>query len=159
MASTYEQRQWLARYDAGMPSDITPSFTDALTMFRDAVRRHADRPLIHYFDRTLAVGEVDRMTDALGAGLVSLGVKPGDRVAVYLQNIPQFVLAMIATWKAGAVMVSINPMSRKRESTDTFRDNARLLRHEAHGVPGLVQRDHEVPLDHGTHALPHATDG
>ncbi len=115
MASTYEQRQWLARYDAGMPSDITPSFTDALTMFRDAVRRHADRPLIHYFDRTLAVGEVDRMTDALGAGLVSLGVKPGDRVAVYLQNIPQFVLAMIATWKAGAVMVSINPMNKARE--------------------------------------------
>ena len=74
MASTYDQRQWLAVLDdAGMPSDITPSFTDALSMFRDAVGRHADRPLIHYFDCTLTVGEVDRMTDALGAGLVSLG--------------------------------------------------------------------------------------
>ena len=32
-----------------------------------------------------------------------------------LQNVPQFVLAMVATWKAGAMMVSINPMYRERE--------------------------------------------
>ena len=115
MASTYEARRWLARYDAGMPSDIEPEFGDALSMFRAAVGRHPDRPLIHYFDRTLTVGEVDRMTDALAAGFAQLGLVPGERVAVYLQNVPQFVLAMIATWKAGATMVSINPMNKARE--------------------------------------------
>ena len=115
MASTYSERQWLARYDPGMPADITPDFGDALSMFRDAVARHADRPLVHYFDRTLTVGEVDRMTDALAAGLVALGLAPGERVGVYLQNVPQFVLAVLATWKAGGVIVSINPMNKARE--------------------------------------------
>jgi long-chain acyl-CoA synthetase len=37
------------------------------------------------------------MTDALAVGLAGLGVGRGDRVAVYLQNTPQFVLAMVAT--------------------------------------------------------------
>ena len=115
MASAYAERLWLARYNPGMASDITPDFTDALSMFRAAVAGRADHPLIHYFDRTLTIGEVDRMTDALAAGFVSLGLAPGERVAVYLQNVPQFVLAMIATWKAGGVMVSINPMNKARE--------------------------------------------
>ena len=59
--------------------------------------------------------EVDRMTDALAAGLAGLGFQPGDRLAVYLQNVPQFVLAMMATWKAGGIEVSVNPMNKQRE--------------------------------------------
>ena len=40
---------------------------------------------------------------------------PGDRVALYLQNVPQFVVALLAIWKLGAVAVPINPMLRERE--------------------------------------------
>src|ERR671928_24193 len=56
-----------------------------------------------------APGEVYEPSDALAAGLGELGVAPGDRVAVYLQNVPQFVLALLATFKAGAIMVPVNP--------------------------------------------------
>ncbi|UUZ46124.1 AMP-binding protein [Janibacter limosus] len=55
------------------------------------------------------------MSDALACGLLAEGFAPGDRLAVYLQNIPQFVIAMVAAWKAGGMLVSINPMSRQRE--------------------------------------------
>ncbi len=105
----------MARYDAGMPADISVEFNDALSMFRSAANRNPQTPLIHYFDRTLTCREVDQMTDALASGFIALGLQPGERVAVYLQNVPQFVLAMIATWKAGGVMVSINPMNKSRE--------------------------------------------
>ncbi|MGZ4624260.1 MAG: AMP-binding protein, partial [Blastococcus sp.] len=44
-------------------------------------------------------------------------------LAVYLQNVPQFVIAMVASWKAGGVMVSINPMSRKRELSYLLKDS------------------------------------
>jgi long-chain acyl-CoA synthetase len=114
-AASYTDRPWLARYRPGTPSALTAEFTDALSMFLAAVERAPDRPLVHYFDRTLTVRDVDRMTDALAAGFVELGLRPGDRVAVYLQNVPQFVLAMLATWKAGGIMVSINPMNKARE--------------------------------------------
>jgi long-chain acyl-CoA synthetase len=106
---------WLARYDPGMPHHIEPEFDNALAMFKAAAKNYPTRPCLLYFDRTLSMGDVDAATDALAAGLVDLGFKPGDRLAVYLQNVPQFVLAMLATWKAGGTMVSINPMNKARE--------------------------------------------
>jgi long-chain acyl-CoA synthetase len=112
---SYEDRPWLKQYDPGMPSDIDVQFDTALAMFRDAVARQPDTVLLQYFDRGMTVAEVDRATDALAAGLVATGFGRGDRLAVYLQNVPQFVLAMLATWKAGGIMVSINPMNKARE--------------------------------------------
>lgn len=111
----YDDRPWLARYEPGQPADLTVGHADALAMLEAAVAAHPDGPLVHYFDRTLTVVEVDRLTDALAAGLAANGFAAGDRVAVYLQNVPQFLLAMLATWKAGGVMVPVNPMNKARE--------------------------------------------
>src|SRR5690606_11175250 len=87
----YDQKPWLKLYDAAVPHHTAPRFESALDMFRDAVRRAPDRPLLHYFDRTFTVAEVDRLSDALALGFQELGFRPGDRVAAYLQNVPQFV--------------------------------------------------------------------
>src|SRR5438105_5564 len=84
-------------------------------MFKAAARRQPDLPLLRYFDQVLTAAEVDRATDALAAALIADGFRTGDRLAVYLQNVPQFVLAMVGTWKAGGIMVSINPMNKARE--------------------------------------------
>ncbi len=119
----YDQRPWLSLYDEGLPGDIEREFASCLDMFAAAIKRGADRPLIHYFDATLTVGEVDQLSDALAVGLADLGVRAGDRVAVYLQNIPQFVLAALATWKAGGIMVSVNPMLKERELEFVLNDS------------------------------------
>src|SRR4051794_34069576 len=92
-------------------------------MFRDAVARQPDTVLLQYFDRAMTVAEVDRATDAIAAGLIANGFGRGERLAVYLQNVPQFVLAMVATWKAGGIMVSINPMNRERELDYQLKDS------------------------------------
>jgi len=113
--SVYDERPWLALYPEGTPADIELEYDSALAMFAAAVERAPDRPLLTYFDQSLSVREVDELTDALAAALVEGGFTAGDRLAVYLQNTPSFVLAMIATWKAGGIMVSINPMNRQRE--------------------------------------------
>src|SRR3954453_23262557 len=111
-----------------MPSDITPGFDPALAMFRPAVARHPDGVLLQYFDHGSTMAEVDRATDAIAAALVADGFERGDRLAVYLQNVPQFVLAMVATWKAGGIMVSINPMNKARELEYLLADSgARVL--------------------------------
>ncbi|MBV9192747.1 MAG: AMP-binding protein [Solirubrobacterales bacterium] len=113
--SIYDERPWLSLYDEGMATDIEVEYDNCLEMFKASVGRAADRPLIHYFEKTFTLAEVDRLSDALAVGLRDLGIEHGDRVAVYLQNVPQFLLSMIATWKAGAIMVSVNPMNRQRE--------------------------------------------
>jgi long-chain acyl-CoA synthetase len=111
----YDQRPWLARYDNGLSSDIELEFDNALAMFADACERAADRPLLYYFDRSITCAEVDQLSDGLAVGLRELGIEHGDRVALYLQNVPQFVIAMLAIWKAGAIMVSVNPMLKGKE--------------------------------------------
>jgi len=113
--SGYRERPWLGTYEPGLPGEIEPEFANALEMFRAAARSHGARPFIHYFTSTITFAEADRLSDALAVGLSELGTGRGDRVAVYLQNIPQFVLAQLATWKLGGIMVSVNPMLKGRE--------------------------------------------
>src|SRR5690348_830911 len=106
--SDYDKRPWLDRYNH-QPADYEIQFANALDMYRAGVQARPDDPAIVYFDGVLTRRELDEQSDALAAGLLANGFERGDRLAVYLQNVPQFVIAMVATWKAGGVMVSINP--------------------------------------------------
>ncbi len=119
----YDERPWTALYDTGLPRDIEAAHQDALTMFGAAVERAAERPAIHYFDRTISYGELDEHSDALATALSDLGVSRGDRCAAYLQNVPQFPMLMLACWKVGAIMVSVNPMLRHEEVRTLLNDS------------------------------------
>jgi len=56
----------------------------------------------------LTFGELHRFSDRVGASLASLGIKPGDRVALYLPNCLEFAVCFFGIVKAGAVAVPIN---------------------------------------------------
>jgi long-chain acyl-CoA synthetase len=118
-----DDRPWRALYEPGLPADLDLEHPSALAMFEGAVARAPDSTALRYFDAALTWAEAGRLTDALAAGFAELGVSRGDRVAVYLQNVPQFVLATVAAWKAGAVMVPVNPMYRARELEEVLRDS------------------------------------
>jgi long-chain acyl-CoA synthetase len=119
----YDQRPWLHLYGEGQPPDITPEFTDALAMFKASVARSADGDAIRYFDGRITYRELDEITDAFAAALLDDGVQRGDRVAMYLQNVPQFIIGLIGVWKAGGIAVSINPMNRERELDLLLKDS------------------------------------
>ena len=126
--NAYTQKPWLAQYRPGTPAGITPEFPHALAMFKAAVTRAPEQTLIYYFDHAIATGEIDRLSDAFACALLARGFNRGDRVAVYVQNVPQFVLAMLGTWKAGGIMVSVNPMLRHKELSVILHDSgARAL--------------------------------
>ena len=126
--SVYDEKPWLSLYDPDQPADIALEFTDALSMFRASVRRNPDGDIIRYFGGRVTARELDELSDALAVALAGLGVRAGDRVALYLQNVPQFVIGMLATWKAGGIAVPVNPMNRARELDAVLRDSgARVL--------------------------------
>jgi long-chain acyl-CoA synthetase len=126
--SVYDERPWLKQYPPGAPADIQVDHENALDMFKATAERVPDGTAIHYFETAITYRELDELTDAFAAGLQEQGFKPGDRLAVYLQNVPQFVMAMVATWKAGGVMVSVNPMNKGREVLTLLTDSgARAL--------------------------------
>jgi long-chain acyl-CoA synthetase len=120
--SVYDERPWLALY-GDQPADYSIEFGNALEMFRAGVARDPSAVALTYFDGSITRQELDELSDGLAAGLLANGFAPGDRLAVYLQNVPQFVIAMVATWKAGGIMVSINPMNRERELAYQLNDS------------------------------------
>ncbi|GAC1593139.1 MAG: hypothetical protein NVS3B21_13790 [Acidimicrobiales bacterium] len=120
--SAYDDRPWLGRY-GDQPEAYTLEFDNALDMFRAGVARDPSAIALRYFDAEITRRDLDDMSDALASALLENGFTSGDRLAVYLQNVPQFVICMVATWKAGGVMVSINPMSRKRELSYLLKDS------------------------------------
>ena len=120
--SAYDDRPWLALYGDQAP-DYPIEFENALEMFRAGVAEDPSAEAIRYFDGVITRRELDEQSDALASALLAGGFTRGDRLAVYLQNVPQFVISMVATWKAGGVMVSINPMSRVRELSYLLKDS------------------------------------
>ena len=112
---TGHDRPWLTQYDPGQPTDITPAFTDMLALFHASAARAPERPAMLYFDGSVSFAELDRLAGALAGLLVREGFAPGDRLALFLQNVPAFVIGLVAAWKAGGIAVAISPMNRERE--------------------------------------------
>jgi len=108
-------RPWLRHYRDGHPSEIEVAPLVLLDLFKSALARRPDAPAILYFDRAITYAELDRMSDALAAALGDHGFATGDRLALYMQNMPQFLIGVLAAWKAGGLAVPINPMNRQRE--------------------------------------------
>jgi long-chain acyl-CoA synthetase len=120
--SVYDDRPWLALY-GDQSADKEPEHGNALEMFRAGLAADPSGAAIKYFDGVVTRQELDEQSDALASALLANGFGRGDRLAVYLQNVPQFLVCMVAAWKAGGVMVSINPMSRTRELSYLLKDS------------------------------------
>ncbi|MBM9467929.1 AMP-binding protein [Nakamurella leprariae] len=106
---------WTRLHPAGVPADLTPSSPTLLHAWRRTVAARRDRPAVLSFDRTLTFGTIDAQSDALAVAFQRSGVLPGDRIAVHLQNDPQWLVTLLAAWKCGATAACINPMLRREE--------------------------------------------
>jgi long-chain acyl-CoA synthetase len=108
-------RPWHSSYPASWAHRPTDVPTDLLTAYRTTVAQHGARPAVRYFDTAMTWEQIDRQSDALAGYLKEAGIGRGDRLAVYLQNVPAYLVTVLATWKRGAAVVPINPMNRERE--------------------------------------------
>lgn len=78
-------------------------------VFARRAQEHAGRTLLVTGGRSLTYGQVDARSAALAAALAELGIEPGDRVAINLPNCAEWVLALLAIARLGAVVVPVNP--------------------------------------------------
>lgn len=81
-----------------------------------------DKPFILH-PRTVSFKEFDAESDKFAAGLAELGVKKGDRVALYMWNRPEFLTAFFGILKVGGVAVPIDPAFREREFRELLTDS------------------------------------
>ena len=121
--TTYTERPWTKLYSQGLPTDITPDYPTMLDVFNASVARAPDSTAIKYFDGVLTMADLDARSDSLAVALADSGFAAGDRLGVYVQNNPAFVIALVAAWKAGGAAVVINPMNKGRELTYLLADS------------------------------------
>ena len=109
-------RPWLEHYDPDVPGTLAPYPETTLVDCLDTLARdHGDRPALLFKGTSLSYGELNEQSDAFASGLAALGIRPGGRVALVLPNCPQFFVAEFGAWKAGAIVVAVNPTYSERE--------------------------------------------
>jgi long-chain acyl-CoA synthetase len=124
-------KPWLAHYEPAVPASLTYPSTTLHQSLDDTMRRFPDKPAVKLILKYIGPNSLGgQMTyrqlgqeiDRCAAALHALGVKRGDRVALLLPNLPQFVIACYATLKVGGIVVNTNPQYTGREIEHQFAD-------------------------------------
>jgi fatty-acyl-CoA synthase len=108
-------RPHLAVWPRRLPRAVVAPETSLWFNLEVAATRFPDRAAYLFFGRALSYRQLRDDALALAGWLQAAGVEAGDRVAVFMQNCPQFPVALYAVLRANAVVVPVNPMNRAEE--------------------------------------------
>lgn len=110
--------------------------------------RYADLPAFSNLGRTITFAQFDELTHRFAAWLQSLpGVSRGDRVAIMMPNLLQYPVALFGTWRAGMVVVNVNPLYTPTELRHQLNDSGSrvlIVLRERAGVFVEIQSETEV---------------
>jgi long-chain acyl-CoA synthetase len=113
---------WTRHYDPEVPTSLAPYPDKTLVDYiRETARERPDAPAILFKGTKLSSLDVDRLSDNFAASLADAGIRKGDRVALVLPNCPQFLIAEIGAWKAGATVIPLNPLYTVAELREPLR--------------------------------------
>ena len=120
---------WRAAWPAGAATaPHYPHGEQPITEYlRIWARLQPDKPAVVHYGHTLTYAELDAASDRFAALLAAHGVVPGERVAVFLPNLPQYHIVFFGILKAGAVHVPVSPMSRAFELAHELTDTGAVL--------------------------------
>lgn len=111
----YSSKPWTRHYAEGVPERVETPAQPVWCLLDQAAQAFPRRAALHYYGANLSYQDLREQADAFAAALVGLGVRKGDRVALYLVNSPQFVIAYFGVLKAGAVVVPVSPVYSSSE--------------------------------------------
>jgi long-chain acyl-CoA synthetase len=119
---------WEKSYPPGVVWDAPIEIGTLPALLARAVARFGEKPAFEYRERKISYADFGRRVDAFAAGLISLGIAKGDRVALYLPNCPAQPTALFAVARVGGVAVNLSPLDAERELAHKLRDSgARTL--------------------------------
>ena len=108
-------RPWVRHYDQGVPASLDYPVVRVDELLRITAARYPDQPALIFYGRPTTYQALDDAVDALAAGLRGLGLREGERVALFMANCPALVRSYYAVWRAGGVVVPVNPRSTASE--------------------------------------------
>jgi len=114
---------WLKHYDGEVPHSISYPHIPVHRLLEEAAAEDPDAPCTNFFGKRLSFQQIDDLANRFAAAIRSMGVQPGDRLALLLPNSPQFVIAYYGAHKAGAIVVPLNPLYTEHELSFHFADS------------------------------------
>ena len=110
-----ENKLWFRSYPKDVPKNLQYPEVPLHAILEKTAKEHPEKAVIAYSETSITYAELDMLSSRFAAALATLGIQKGDRVAIFLPNIPQFVIAYYGVLKAGAVLTAISPLHKERE--------------------------------------------
>jgi long-chain acyl-CoA synthetase len=129
------ERVWYKNYEQGVPTTLNYPQTPLFSLLDNSAAEYPDRAAIIFgavahklpgqplLDATMSYRALRDAVNRFANALTQMGVKKGDRVAIYLPNSPQFAIAYYGALKAGAVIAPVNPIYTPRELEFILQDS------------------------------------
>jgi len=111
----FEAKPWLKHWPTDVPKTIKCSAISLHGLLEQATQNYPQKIAIVYGEQEITYAQLDCFSNQFANALAQLEVKKGDRIALYMPNISQFVIAYFGALKAGAVVTAISPLHRERE--------------------------------------------
>jgi long-chain acyl-CoA synthetase len=119
---------WERNYPSALSWELSPPRETIPAMIEATIARMGDAPALDYRGHKISFNELGRAIDEVAKGLIALGMKQGERVAIYLPNTPGHPFSFFGTLKAGLVVAHLSPLDAERELTHKLHDSgARTL--------------------------------
>lgn len=110
------QTAHFAHWPPGLPRHLTLPQTNLFYNVEVVAKRYPDKPFLVFYDTRVTFKQFLREAERIAGYLQhECGVRKGDRVLLYMQNSPQWVMAYYGILRADAVVVPVNPMNRLDE--------------------------------------------
>lgn len=154
------EKPWLKEYDSGVPASIDYPQVPVHQFLVDTATKRPNKPALVFgnvveplgnrlMDAPMTYGRLLELTQRFAAALQKLGVRKGDRVALYLPNCPQFIIAYYGTLMVGGIVVPCNPQYTPRELKHQITDaGAKLAVTLSLMYPIVKQIRGETQLEH-----------
>jgi len=118
-----QERIWHKSYVPQVPREIDIEEITINDILTRTAEKYPKRTALLFMGKKISYSELDQLVNRCANALVDLGVKPGDRVALLMPNIPQIVIAYYGAWRMGAVPVPNNPLYTDRELEHQLNDS------------------------------------
>ncbi len=116
-------KPWFSSWPTQVPKHIEYPQIPLQEILQKSAKEFQQKTAIIFGERELSYAQLDLLSNQLANSLVKLGVRKGDRVAILLPNIPQFIVSFFGILKAGGVVTAISPLHREREVEYQLKDS------------------------------------
>ncbi|MCW4001117.1 MAG: long-chain fatty acid--CoA ligase [Candidatus Bathyarchaeota archaeon] len=140
---------WFRCWPAAVPTRLSYSSVPLQGLLEASAHRFGGKAAVVFAGETLSYSDLDSLCARFANGLCGLGIAKGDRVALNLPNIPQFIIAYFGALKAGAAVTAISPLHRQREVAYQLSDSgakALITLDSLH--PVVEEAKKKTPLQH-----------